>query len=391
MKKICVITGTRAEYGLLKGLMDKINQSESCELQLIVSSMHLSPEFGNTYKTIEKDGFKISKKVEMLLSSDTETAVAKSMGLGTIEFTNALDDLRPDLVVILGDRFEILSACQASMVLKIPVAHIHGGELTEAAIDESIRHSVTKMSLYHFTSTEVYRKRVIQLGESPDRVFNTGAPGVDNIFQMELLSRDELSKSIDFDLSSPFFLVTYHPVTLERKDPLRGVENLLNSLLEFSDHKVIITMPNSDPHGRTIMKFIEDFTTKHTKHTKQMKTFTSLGQLRYLSALKESAAIIGNSSSGIIEAPALKTPTVNIGDRQGGRICDRSVICTSDDQADITSAIKKAISKDFENEIEASGNLYGNGNATEKIFDVICKLDLTTSLNKKFYDIEFDV
>ena len=386
MKKICIVTGTRAEYGLLKGLMKLIEESKEFELQVIAAAMHLAPEYGETYKIIEKDGFKISHKVEMLLSSDTETSTLKSLGLGIIEFSMALDQLKPDLMIVLGDRFEILSACQSAMVLKIPIAHIHGGELTEGTIDDAIRHSITKMSLFHFTASNIYRKRVIQLGEDPSRVFNTGAPGVDNIFQIELLDRKALSLSLEMDLSRPFFLVTYHPVTLEKRSPTLAIKNLLEAMESFEGYSIIFTMPNCDPAGREITKQLKDFTHKYPK---RMKFFESLGQLRYLSALKEAEAVVGNSSSGLIEAPALKTPTINIGSRQRGRLCDNSVLNSGETSKDIILNLKKAISPSFQGSIQSSGKLFGDGDATKKIFKLLQSIDISKPLSKKFFDIDF--
>jgi len=388
MRKACVISGSRAEYGLLKKLMDLLNQSDEFELQIIAAAMHLSPDYGETYKEIEKDGFQITHKAEMLLASDTETSTLKAMALGIIEFSSALERLKPDFLIILGDRFEVLAAAQTAMILKIPVVHIHGGESTQGAIDEAIRHSITKMSQIHFTACESYRRRVIQLGENPNRVFNTGAPGIDNIFQLNLMGRDALSKSLKMDLSSPFLLVTYHPVTLQAHGPQQALQGLFKALDQFKAHSVIFTMPNCDPSGREITKAIEDFVRLNSS---RMRLFSSLGQLRYLSALKEAAAVVGNSSSGIIEAPALKTPTVNIGTRQLGRICDKSVVNSSDNSENIALSLTSVLSQDFQSNTKASGSLFGNGKASEKMFEILRNTDFTKILSKKFFDIQYEL
>ena len=296
MRKICIITGSRAEYGLLSGLMKRIDESEDLKLQVIATNMHLSPEFGLTYKEIEKDGFVIDKRVEMLLSSDTSNATAKSVGLGMIGFADAYEDLRPDLIVVLGDRYEILAAVSTALFFKIPVAHLHGGEITEGAYDDAIRHAITKMSHLHFTSTEEYRQRVIQLGESPDRVFNVGAIGVENIKKGSFLSKKEL----DFELGDKSLLVTFHPVTLETCTAQEQCNNLLEVLAKHPDYRILFTLPNSDTNGRVIIDCIKDFVAKNEDRA---IAFKSLGKLRYLSALKYVSAAIGNSSSGILEVP----------------------------------------------------------------------------------------
>ena len=316
MRKICVVTGSRAEYGLLSRLMHMIQMDSALKLQIIVTNMHLSPEFGLTYREIEKDGFCIDKKVEMMLSSDTSNATTKSVGLAIIGFADAYEDLQPDLLLVLGDRYEILAAVTAALFYKIPVAHLHGGEVTEGAYDDAIRHAITKMSHLHFTSTEEYRQRVIQLGEAPERVFYVGAIGIDNIWHIELLSKESLENSLSFLLNGKTLLLTYHPVTLDREDAERQFRNLLSVLESRKDLRIIFTLPNSDTGGRVIIPMIHDFVERHTDRS---IAFTSLGQIRYLSALQYITAVVGNSSSGILEVPSFGKPTLNIGRRQKGR------------------------------------------------------------------------
>ena len=321
-RKICVVTGTRAEYGLLYWLMKEIDADKDLELQVIVTGMHLSPEFGNTYEQIEKDGFVIDRKVDIELTSDSEISISKSMGLGMIGFASALDDLKPDLCVVLGDRFEIFSAVSAAMIAKVPVAHLHGGEITEGAFDESIRHSITKMSHLHFTATKEYKNRVIQLGECPNRVFNVGGLGIDNINKLKLLNKDDFEKSIDFNLGEKNILVTFHPVTLEASTSKNQFQELLNSISELKDTKIIFTKANSDTDGRIINSMVDDYTAKHINTI----AFASMGQLNYLSALQFVDVVVGNSSSGLAEAPSFNIATIDIGDRQKGRIKADSVI-----------------------------------------------------------------
>ncbi|MDF2684727.1 MAG: neuC, partial [Brevibacillus sp.] len=340
-RKICVVTGTRAEYGLLYWLMREIQDDPDLHLQIVVTGMHLSPEFGLTYKTIEQDGFFIDEKVEMLLSSDSPVGIATSIGVGTIGFANAFDRLQPDVVVVLGDRFEILAAAQAAMVARLPLAHLHGGEKTEGLIDESIRHSVTKMSQLHFVSTEDYRKRVIQLGESPERVWNVGAMGIDQIRRLVLLERTEFEDSIGFELGQLNFLVTYHPVTLKKQSPEYYLNEMFEALEHFPEAKVIFTKPNSDTDGRTISQMIDEYVSKNKDRA---ASFTSLGQLRYLSAIKHCDLVLGNSSSGLIEVPYFKKPTVNIGIRQRGRLRPNSVIDCNESKEEVVDAIQKALS-----------------------------------------------
>lgn len=383
-RKICVVTGTRAEYGLLYWLIKEIQNDNDLELQLIATGMHLSPEFGLTYKEIEKD-FKIDKKIEMLLSSDTPVAVSKSMGLAQIGFADAYDDLKPDMLVVLGDRYEIFSAVSAAMIANIPIAHLHGGETTEGAFDESIRHSITKMSHLHFTATDEYKNRVIQLGEDPKRVFNVGGLGIDNIKKLKLLSKEEFERSIDFKLNKKNILVTFHPVTLENSTAKEQFGELLRAIDELEDTNIIFTKANSDTDGRVINKMIDDYVGNNGD---KAIAFTSLGQLRYLSALQYVDAMVGNSSSGLLEAPSFKIGTINVGDRQKGRLMAESIINCETSYDEIKVSFKKLYSGDFQNILKTIQNPYGNGGASQKIKECIKDFDLDGILKKHFYDIK---
>lgn len=385
MKKISVVTGTRAEYGLLYWLLKEIEADKELELQLIVTGMHLSPEFGLTYKDIEKE-FKIDKKIEMLLSSDTSVSISKSMGLAQISFAEAYDELKPDIVVVLGDRYEIFSATSASMIARIPIVHLHGGETTEGAFDESIRHSITKMSHLHFTATEEYRNRVIQLGEEPNRVFNVGGMGIENIKRLKLLSKEEFEQSIDFKLNKKNILVTFHPVTLENSRAQEQFQELLDAIDELEDTNIIFTKANSDTDGRIINQMIDEYVSKNSYKS---IGFISLGQLRYLSALQFVDAVVGNSSSGLLEAPSFKIGTINIGDRQKGRIKADSVIDCSANKTDIEKAFERLYSKEFQNSLLNVQNPYGDGCASKKIIEALKNIDFKNILKKSFYDIKF--
>lgn len=384
MRKICIVTGTRAEYGLLYWLMKEIQASSKLELQLIATGMHLAPEFGLTYQQIETDGFRINKKVEMLLSSDSEVGVTKSMGLGMIGFADALNELRPDMLVLLGDRFELLSAASAALIFRVPIVHIHGGETTEGAFDEAIRHSITKMSHLHFTATEQYRKRVIQLGEFPERVFNVGGTGIDNIKRLELLSKEELERAIDFHLGKKNLLVTYHPVTLESSTAQQQFEELLLALDELSDTCLIFTKANSDTDGRVINEMIDSYVAVNADRS---IAFTSMGQLKYLSTMQYVNGVVGNSSSGLLEAPTFKIGTINIGDRQKGRIQAASVINCDPTKESIGKGISRLFSKKFREQLTAVENPYGAGGAAKKCVNIIeeyCEIDV----KKSFYDMK---
>lgn len=382
-KKVAVFTGTRAEYGLLYWLIKDIQDDPELTLQLLVSGMHLSSEFGETYKQIEQDGFEIDEKIEILLSSDTAVGTAKSIGLGVLGFTDALNRLKPDALVILGDRFEALAAAQTAMILRVPILHLHGGEITEGAYDDAIRHSITKLSYLHGTSTEEYRKRVIQLGESPERVRNIGAIGLDHLVRSDLMTIHELSSSLDFNLTQPYFLVTYHPVTLGEESPESSFLDLLYALEEFQDRQVILTYPNADDGGRRIIPILEDYARKNSS---RVCAITSLGQQRYLSAVKYAEAVIGNSSSGIIEVPAFNVPTVNIGVRQKGRLAAKSVINCEANKAAIIDAIKIAITGTYKPLGEKVTNPYGAGNASAQAIEMLKSFNFEPS--KTFYDLK---
>ncbi|MCJ8007605.1 UDP-N-acetylglucosamine 2-epimerase [Lederbergia wuyishanensis] len=373
-KRICVVTGTRAEYGLLYWLMKEIQKDEELELQLVVTGMHLSPEFGLTYKEIEEDGFVINEKIEILLSSDSAVGVAKSMGLAVIEFAGVINKLSPDLVIILGDRFEMLAIAQTALVENIPIAHIHGGELTFGAYDDSIRHAITKMATWHFTSTEEYRNRVIQLGESPDRVWNVGALGIENILKLKLFSKGKLLSDLGIIENKPYFLITQHP---ETNGSNKGIDKLLLALAKFENYNLIFTKSNADNGGRYINDAIEQFVTNH----QNAYLYDSLGQLRYLSAVKHAKVVIGNSSSGLIEVPYLETPTVNCGNRQAGRQKPSSVFDAELNETAIINAIHNALL--FSGSYE---KIFGVGNSSKKIIDIIKKVK-SYRVQKEFYDL----
>ncbi|AXH13460.1 UDP-N-acetylglucosamine 2-epimerase [Halarcobacter bivalviorum] len=383
--KICIVTGTRAEYGLLYWLMKEIEADKDLELQVIVTGMHLSSEFGLTFKEIEQE-FKIDRKIEMLLSSDTHIGICKSMGLAQISFAEAYGELKPNLVVVLGDRYEIFSAVSSAMISNIPIAHIHGGETTEGLIDESIRHSITKMSQLHFTSIEEYRKRVVQLGEDPSRVFTVGGLGIENIKRLKLLSREEFEKSIDFNLNKKNILVTFHPVTLEKATAKKQFQELLFAIDELEETNIIFTKANSDTDGRVINQMIDEYVSKNSE---KAVCFTSLGQLRYLSALQYIDAVVGNSSSGLLEAPSFKIGTINIGDRQKGRISSESVINCKETKEEINKAFKQLYSKEFKKLLEKVQNPYGDGCSSQKIVKILKSIKYDNLLKKSFYDIGF--
>ena len=387
MKRIGIMTGTRAEYGLLKSLMQEINKDNDLELYLIVSGMHLSPEFGMTYKEIEGDGFQINAKVEMLLSSDSPAGISKSIGLGVIGFADEFQRADLDMLILLGDRYEALSAAICALVMRIPIAHLHGGELTEGAIDEGIRHSITKMSYLHFTSTEQYRNRVIQLGENPERVFYVGALGVENIKKINLMTKEELERSIHFEIDENTVIVTYHPVTLENNTVEEQFLNLLKVLDRNPKIRMIFTKANADTNGRIVNELIDKYAAQNSERA---CAFMSLGQKRYLSALKYCRIVIGNSSSGIIEAPSFGKPIINIGDRQKGRICADSVINCGYTQQEIQQAMETALTEEFENKARNCRNPYEKENTAANIISVIKDylLNDKIKLKKGFYDIK---
>lgn len=382
-RKICVITGSRAEYGLLYWLIKEINEDNSFDLQLVVTGMHLSEEFGSTYKEIEKDGFDIHEKVDISLDSDSEVAVSKSLGLGIIGFADVFKKINPELILVLGDRFEIFSAVCSAMIAKIPVAHIHGGEVTEGVIDEAIRHSITKMSHLHFAATDEYRNRIIQLGENPDTVFNVGGLGIDNINMLQLLSKTEFQNATNIKLNDKNILVTFHPVTLEKFSSGEQFQELLESLSELKNTNIIFTKANCDTDGRIINNMIDNYVLNH--HNSY--SFISMGQLNYLSALNFFDAVVGNSSSGLIEAPSFKIGTIDIGDRQKGRIKAKSVISCLPIKKNIDKAFQKLYSKEFQNDLLSVKNPYGKGGAFKKILNIIKTYSLKDVLKKSFYNI----
>ena len=383
-KKICIVTGSRSEYGLLKPLMDEVKKDKHLVLQIIVTGMHLSPAFGSTYKEIEKDGFEIDEKVDISLKNDTPEGVARSTARAMSGMAEAYKRLAPDIVVLLGDRFEIFGAATAAHISRKVIAHIHGGELTEGAIDDAFRHSITKMSHLHFVSTEEYRKRVIQLGEQPEHVYNVGALGVDNIKNMKLLAKKEIEKELGFSFGKRNLLITFHPVTLEADTAEEQFKNLLGVVNNIEDVRLIFTKANADPGGRAINNKIDEYVRRNKE---KAVVFTSLGRLRYLSILQYVDAVVGNSSSGIIETPSFHVPTVNLGNRQKGRIKADSVIDCNADELSVLKAIKKALSDDFRNRCKETSNPFGEGNAARKIVKILKKTNIRNS-KKKFFNME---
>jgi len=383
MRSIGVVTVGRSDYGIYLPLLRRIQQDPDLQLHLIVSGMHLSPEFGLTVKAIEDDGFQINERVEMLLSSDTPEGIAKSMGLGTIGFAQTYAHFRPDILVVLGDRFEMHAAVVAALPFKIPVAHIHGGELTEGAIDEAIRHSITKMSHLHFVATKVYAQRVIQMGEEPWRVVTCGALSLDNLRTTHLLTREEFADKFSIALPEKFLLVTYHPVTLEYEQTEWQVRELLTAL-DAIGLPVLFTMPNADTGGRIIRRLIDEFLSKHP----DSKKIENLGIQGYFSVMALAVAMVGNSSSGIIEAASFILPVVNVGNRQKGRIHGKNVIDVGYTRAEILTGIKKATSPEFRASFSNLVNPYGDGHAAERIVDRLKKVKLDDRLlQKHFYEI----
>lgn len=383
-RKVCVITGTRAEYGLLRPLMQGIRDEAALELQIIATGMHLSPTFGSTYREIEEDGFTIDEKAQMPLSDNSAAGVAKSLGLGVIAITESLVRLRPDIVVLLGDRFETLAAASASLILGIPLAHIHGGEVTEGAFDDAIRHAVTKMASFHFVAAEDYRRRVLQLGERPERVFMVGGLGIDAIQQTALLDRAGVELALDFPLKNKSLLITFHPATRDDTSPAEQMTELLAALDKLQDTQLIFTLPNADTLSQSITTLIEDFVTTHSN----ARAYVSLGSRRYLSCMAQVDGVVGNSSSGLLEAPSLGVGTVNIGDRQQGRLVAQSVISCTPDRAAIGAALSELYSPTFRLKL-ARGieSPYGSGGATARILAGLRDLSLENVLKKSFYDL----
>lgn len=386
MRKICVVTGTRAEYGLLCRLMRLIQESPETQLQVIATNMHLSPKYGNTYQEIEKDGFTIDRKIPIIDETAPDNAVTtvKSMATALAGFAEAYVELKPDMVVVLGDRYEILAAAEAALIERIPIAHLHGGEVTEGAYDDAIRHSITKMSHLHFTSTEEYRKRVIQLGEQPDRVFYVGAPGVENIKKFPLMSKEEVEESVSFKLDEYTILVTYHPVTLGEHTAEKDIKEFIGALEERKDLRVFFTMPNSDTGSQAIVKAINAFVANNPDRAVAYK---SLGIKRYLSVMKYAGAVVGNSSSGLLEVPSFGIPTLNIGDRQKGRIAADSVYNCETDKESVLKGLDVIMSSEFKNKAAETHNPYEKANTSEEIFKVISTYPLEQLKQKHFYDL----
>jgi len=382
-KTICVITGSRAEYGLLSLLIQKINNSEKLTLKLIVTGMHLSPEFGLTYREIQNDGVEITDKVECILSSDSPVGISKSVSLAISGFADSFARIKPDLVLVLGDRYEIFSAVFSAFISRIPIAHICGGGITEGAFDDALRHSITKMARFHFVEADIYRKRVIQLGESPENVFLVGGIGIDNIKQTKLLDLKELEKSLNFEFGEKNLLITFHPVTLENKSSSKHMSEILDALNELKKTKLIFTLPNSDTDGRVIIEMINDYVLSN----KNAVTYPSLGKLRYLSCIKYVDGVVGNSSSGLGEPPSFCKGTINIGDRQEGRLKATSVIDCDPEKKSILKALRKLYSKSFQNNLKNTVNPLGNGGATNKILENLENLELNIDYKKKFYDL----
>lgn len=384
MRKICVVTGTRAEYGLLSRLMRLIDESADCQLQVIATNMHLLPEYGNTYQEIERDGFHIDAKVPMKKLSDDVYGVIDSMAEEMKGMNQVFFQLNPDMVVILGDRYEMLVTATVAMLQRIPIAHLHGGEISEGAIDDSIRHAITKMSYLHFTSTEEYRRRVIQLGEHPNRVFYVGAIGVENLKTIPLLSKQDLEDSLNFTFDRETILVTYHPVTLGNRLPKDEIDDFLSALGAFPRLKVLFTMPNSDQGSDIIRQTIDTYCLMHPN---RCKCYSSLGLKRYLSALQYVEAVVGNSSSGILEVPSAHIPTLNIGDRQKGRVHGNSVLDCASDKESIVKGLAMVLSSSFKEVALKTSNPYEKANTAQSVFDVISTYPLDKLKQKSFYNL----
>lgn len=385
-KTISILTATRAEFGLLKPVISRLIENDHYDVRIVVTGAHLSPEFGLTYKEIEEECFVIDEKIHILLSSDSPASISKSMGLALISFSDYFEKIKPDLLIVLGDRYETLAVTIAAMNQRIPIAHLYGGETTEGALDESMRHAISKLSYLHFTSTEAYRKRVIQLGESPNRVFNVGALGIENIMNEKLLSRVELTEELGLDINKPYAVVTFHPVTLENNTTESQIKTLLEVCVQNHHLEFLFTKANADAEGRAINQLID----RYSKDYDHILAYASLGTRRYLSALKHCAMVIGNSSSGLIEAPSFHIPTVNIGDRQKGRIQSDSVINCKPEASSIQKSIDLALSEDFIKLTNQTVNPYGDGNSSARIAAIIDKFigENKLDLKKVFNDIE---
>lgn len=380
--KIIVVTGTRAEYGLLKRLINLIDHDEKFILNIIVTGSHLSEKHGNTYKEIEQDGYINNYKINIGIDNDLPEDISKSTASAINGFSEAYKNINPDLVIILGDRYELLGAAISAMFYKIPIAHIHGGELTYGAIDDLIRHSLTKMSHIHFVATEEYKKRVIQLGENPKYVYNVGGLGVDAIQNIQLLNKNQIEFELGIPISEKLFIITYHPVTIENNEEYE-VAQLLKAISDFSEYQIIFTMPNADQNNKVITKLIKEY----IKNRKNSYLFSSLGQLKYLSCVALSNVVIGNSSSGILEVPSFKIPTVNIGSRQSGRVKSASIIDCKAEYTSIFNSIKKALSSDFKKDIKKMKNLYEKKDTSNSIYKILKNVALKEIIQKKFQDL----
>ena len=387
MIRICVLTATRAEYGLLNPIIKKMNNDPAFDVKVVVTGAHLSPEFGMTIKDIIDDGVDIDKKIEILMSSDTSVAISKSMGLAMISFAEYFEELKPDALMVLGDRYETLAVCCAAMNAKIPIIHLHGGETTEGAVDEAVRHAITKMSYLHFTSTEEYRRRVIQLGENPNNVFSVGAMGVENALNIPLIDRKELEESLGCSLGEKYAVGTFHPVTLEECSAEKQTLALMNAIRQYPEITFLFTKANADANGRVINQILQEYSTQY----KNLLVYDSLGMRRYLSAIQNAEFVIGNSSSGLIEVPSFKIPTINIGDRQKGRIQGNTVINCQPNQKDICAAIDRAMEKSFRETLQTSKNPYGRGDTSDRIIEVTRKtfIERKVELKKTFFDIDY--
>ncbi len=383
-RKIAVVTGTRADYGLLYPLLKELQAAKDFDLQLVVCGMHWVRDFGKTYQTIEADGFPIVSKIDMLLGNDSANAIGKSVGLATINFSDEFARLNPDLIIVLGDRFEILAAAQAAYIARIPLAHIHGGEVSFGALDEGFRHVISKLSHLHFVAAESYRHRVIQMGESPDRVFNVGAIGLDNIQPAKLLNKTQWQKSVGFTLSRLNFIVTYHPVTVDPEGTRKHVVNLLQALDHFPEAHILFTKSNADETGRMIGEMLLDYVSNKLH---RCKVVANLGTTLYLSSLQHFDMVIGNSSSGLIETPYFKKPTINVGLRQEGRLKASSVIDCHDTEYDIVQAMNKALSPDFQTSLQNIQSHYGKGDVAKKIMTTLRRHNFKNLFRKRFHDL----
>lgn len=385
MKKIVILTATRAEYGLLKPIIEKLNADEDFDMRLAVTGAHLVPEFGMTIREIEADQIPVDKKIEIVLSSDSPVAISKSMGLAMISFAEYFEECAPEALIVLGDRYETFAVCCAAMNARIPVFHLHGGEATEGLIDEAIRHSITKMSYLHFAATEKYRRRIIQMGESPERVFNVGAMGVENALHTILLSKEELEADLKRKLGEKFAVGTFHPVTLESSTAEIQAKELLGAIERYDDLVFLFTKANADMGGRIINRLMEEYADSH----RNLILVDSLGMQRYLSAVSQSCFVLGNSSSGLIEVPSFGVPTINIGDRQKGRIAGKTVIWCEPKRDSICKAIDTGLSGTFRDSIRGAINPYGNGNTSDKIISIVRDflLNHNIDIKKKFYNI----